>query len=104
MYRVFKPTGYGNITIENTDSMASMMIDRTSTDVLRILKEGGCTIPDSYQEEWDIEVNKDIAEKLCNLAMRMKKPIRDQRKKVEQKDNKEIDAIDVLLGLAKYNK
>lgn len=109
MYKVIKTKGYnGDVTVSNTDTLTTINLGKISIPILNILKEGGYYKEDSDdlkpQDEWDLEVNKEAAEKLAKLAMPMKKPIRNQSKKPQQEtDNKKIDAMDVLLGLAKYN-
>ena len=106
MYRVLKGKGYGaNVILENTDTKVNIVIGRASADVHHVLDEAGVDYP-STPDEWDLEVNKETAEALAKLAMPMKKPIRDQRKKqqVVETDNRKIDAMDVMLGLASYSR
>ena len=111
MYKVIKAKGYNDdVSVYNTDTSSVLNLGRVKIPILEILKEGGYYTEDSddlkIQDEWDLEVNKETAEKLAKLAMPMKKPIRNQSKKAKDlfaKPNKEIDAMDVLLGLAKYN-
>lgn len=111
MYKVIKEKGYGaNISIENTDTKATLIIGHNSIDITGLLEEAGYKFTSKEEEDkikytdaWSLKVNKDIANKLAHLAMKMKKPIRDQRKIKPEKDNKKIDAMDVLLGLAHYN-
>lgn len=109
MYKVMKEKGYnGAVMVSNTDTLMVVGLGKVKIPILEILKEGGYYKEDSddlkLQDEWNLEVNKETAEKLVKLAMPMKKPIRNQSKKPQQEtDNKKIDAMDVLLGLAKYN-
>lgn len=108
MYKVLKPKGhFVGVTIENTETKTDINIGRVSMEMLNILDKAGHKVGDdgiNFMDEWDIEVNKETAETLSHLAMKMKKPIRDQRKKTTKKEeNKKIDAMDVLLGLAQYN-
>lgn len=109
MYRVLKEKGNNmNITLENPETRASIIIGRNSIDILDILASAGHRIGDdssiSYRDEWNLEVDDETGKKLAEKAMTMRKPIRDQRKTSEQKKakNKTIDAMDVLLGLASY--
>lgn len=104
MYRVLKSKGYNaNVVVENTDTRANIIIGKPTMDIIHIIKEGGATPPEP-QEEWHIEVNKDTAVTLSKLAMKMTKPIRDQRKpEIKKELNKHVDAMDVMLGLANYN-
>lgn len=117
MYKVLKPSGHNaNITLENTETKASIIIGRMSMKILKVLEGEGYSTSATEKdkqleltEEWQLHVKEDTAKELSKLAMPMKKPIRDQRKiKSEQQpvetDNRKIDAMDVLLGLASYYK
>lgn len=98
MYKLTKPTGYNNCTVINTDTMSSTIIGKnTFSNVCKILTANDYTVPD-YDEAWDIEVNKDTAMELAKLTMPIKRPIRSKVKK----SSKPVNALDVLLGLAKY--
>lgn len=112
MYRVLKEKGNNmNITLENTETNASIVIGRLTMDILSILeaKEGVHFGKDAdeidLKDEWRLIINDETAKELSAKAMLMSKPIRDQRKHKDEpkKSNKEIDAMDVLLGLASYN-
>lgn len=110
MYRVLKEKGNNsNVMLENMETKASIIIGKITMDLLRILDEAGHKIGDdgvALRDEWCFEVNEETGKEIASKAMTMSKPIRDQRKyKVEEpkKDNKHIDAMDVLLGLANYN-
>lgn len=112
MYKILKDKGNNmNIVLENTETKASVVIGKLSMDILSILElKEGVHIGDSEEihlkDKWDIAIGDETAKELSAKALRMSKPIRDQRKvKKEEpkKNNKEIDAMDVLLGLANYN-
>lgn len=113
MYKVLKEKGNNmNITLENTETKASIVIGRLTMDILSILEaKEGIHFGDGEGEiqlknKWDLVVGDETAKELSAKAFRMSKPIRDQRKHKEEepkKSNKEIDAMDVLLGLANYN-
>ena len=110
MYKVTKATGNSsNVIVENTETKASVIIGRISMAILNILKDVGYDTDHglTFSDEWSLRIDKDTATKLTHLAMSMKKPIRDQSKKNKdiqpKKDNKQIDAMDVLLGLANYS-
>ena len=111
MYKIKKEKGNNmNIVLENTETKASIVIGRLTMDILSILEKEGVHIGDSegeiqLKDKWDIVIGDETAKELSAKAMRMSKPIRDQRKVKEEpkKSNKEIDALDVLLGLANYN-
>lgn len=112
MYRLLKEKGNNlNVILENVDTRAQLNLGRLTIDVLTLLEtkegmtfgEGGTT---QLKDEWNFSISEETATELSAKAMRMSKPIRDQRKHKEEqpkKNNKEIDAMDVLLGLANYN-
>lgn len=108
MYKLLKDKGTGaNVIIENTSTKASVIIGKLNTKIIKILEDAEYKV--NITEEWNIEINSETAKSLIiNTAMKIKKPIRDQRKKTANEINrkmynKEIDAMDVLLGLANYN-
>lgn len=113
MYKILKEKGNNmNIVLENTETKASIVIGRLTMDILSTLESKECVhFGDSegeiqLKDKWDIVIGDETAKELSAKAMRMSKPIRDQRKvKKEEpkKSNKEIDALDVLLGLTNYN-
>lgn len=112
MYRLLKEKGNNlNVILENIDTRAQLNLGRLTIDMLTLLErtegmtfgEGGTT---QLKDEWNFSISEETAKELSAKAMRMSKPIRDQRKHKEEqpkKNNKEIDALDVLLGLASYN-
>ncbi len=107
MYRVIKPTGYGaNVSVENMETHASVMIGGTTRNVMDILREVGFTEDEiNTSLEWNLEIDQDTAKKLVALTMKMKKPIRDQRKKPTEdkpttgKVGVDIDAFDLIYGI-----
>lgn len=110
MYKLLKEKGNNaNVTLENTDTKASIIIGRISIEVLSILKEkegicfGSEAGETTLKDKWEFNIEDSTAKELSAKAMRMSKPIRDQRKVQIKKENKKIDAMDVLLGLASYN-
>lgn len=110
MYKVIKEAGNNaNVTLKNTETNAEVIIGRLSVEIVNKLELAGYTFGDTdgeikLKDKWELEVSEEIGKDLGRLAMKMTKPIRDQRKKVTpKKSNKEIDAMDVLLGLASYN-
>lgn len=107
MYKVLKEKGNNsNVVLENVETKASIIIGRLTMDILKILETAGHTIGDdgiNFKDKWELTVNEEIGKELASKAMTMSKPIRDQRKVKPAKDNKTIDAMDVLLGLANYN-
>ena len=112
MYRLLKEKGNNlNVVLENIDTKAQLNLGRLTIDILTLLEtKEGLTFGDGgkiqLKNEWNFNISEETAKELSEKAMRMSKPIRDQRKHKEEKpkkSNKEIDAMDVLLGLASYN-
>lgn len=108
MYKVLKDSGNNaNIIIENTETKRIVNIGRITMDILKILDDAGHKIGDDgtgLRDRWELEVSEEVGKTLARKAMVMTKPVRDQSKKEKpKKDNKHIDAMDVLLGLANYN-
>ena len=111
MYKLLKEKGNNlNVILENIDTKTQLNLGRLTVDILALLEraegmtfgEGGTT---QLKDEWNFIISEETAKELSAKAMRMSKPIRDQRKHKEKpkKSNKQIDALDVLLGLASYN-
>lgn len=102
MYRVVKANGNdANIIIQNTETKSNLIIGRFSYDIKKILEDAGYSFPPSY-EAWTFEVNSETAKSLASKAMRMKKPIRDQRKKPEENkksDKQVVDVFDMIFGI-----
>ena len=101
MYRVIKPAGFGtNVSVENTETMASVIIGGTTRNVMDILRSAGFTEEEiDAGNEWNLEIDHDTAKALVALTMTMKKPIRDQRKKPTGKVGVDIDAFDLIYGI-----
>lgn len=114
MYRVLKDKGNNaSVTLENLDTRASIIIGKLSMDIIRILEAQGYVFDTdkdeairSLRDAWNLSVSDETATKLSKIAMSISKPPRDQSKKSKQSEHTEnkpvIDAMDVLLGLAKY--
>lgn len=102
MYKVLKPQGYGaTVTLENTDTKASLIIGKISVDIIELLKS--THDPLNALDTWEIEVNSDEAKALAALTMKMKKPIRDQSKKDKKPEGRigvEVDAFDLIYGIS----
>ena len=113
MYKLLKEKGNNlNVILENIDTRAQLNLGRLTIDILTLLGtkegmtfgEGGTT---QLKDEWNFSISDETAKELSAKAMRMSKPIRDQSKKAtkekKKEANKQIDALDVLLGLANYS-
>lgn len=112
MYILIKDKGNNsNVAIQNTDTKAEVIIGRLSMTIVDILNKAGHSINTGdeaslkYKDAWHITISEDTKNELQRLAMRMMKPKRAkvQTETQKQVENKHIDAMDVLLGLAKYN-
>lgn len=110
MCRVLKEKGNNsNIIVEAEDGKASVSIGRVTIEILGILEKAGYTTEAetlNLRDEWNLEVEDTIGKELAALAMRMKKPVRDQRKtKSEQtvsntKDKKQpVDVFNLIFGI-----
>lgn len=116
MYKLVKDKGYNsNVTLENLDTHVSIALGKTTIPMMSLMSEIGGIKFDSDDSSiapdspWELEVSDDLAKALASTAMTMRKPKRDQSKKkeVEQpaptpEEKPVIDAMDVLLGLARY--
>lgn len=123
MYQLIKEAGYNsNVTIINTESGSSVIVGRLTTPILKTLEAAGFTIdsdkPDHLvlKDRWKLALPKDTADELAKTAMAMRKP--PKRKKTTTRttattytatpeptdEPKEVNALDVLLGFAHYNK
>lgn len=114
MYKIEKPRGYTSILLTNTETHASIRLSEPTIDILEILKKdriifSSTTEPHddsrpslSIRDEWNFEVSTETGKELAHTALKLKteKKIHTEQPK---KNNKNIDAMDVLLGLASYN-
>lgn len=105
--QVTKLKGYGqNVILTNEDTGVSLNLGRITMKMLDILKEDGYTTEDKTletAEEWNLKVSVEVATELSKLAMPMKKPIRDQRKKPEEKTARptpggDVDIFNLIYG------
>lgn len=110
MYRLLKDKGNNsNLVLENMDTRTNLIIGKLTMNILSLLEEKeGIRFGDLDEEinlknSWDIHISEETGKEIASKAMTMHKPVRDQRKVQIKKDNKNIDAMDVLLGLASYN-
>ena len=109
MYKVVKDMGTSeNVYLQNTDTMAEVNLGRIVPSIIHILEGNGYKFDKdpadgviTYREKWNLKVTEETKEQLRKLAMPMKKPIRDQRKNKEPKEEKKIvDVLDIIYGLA----
>ena len=106
MYRIIKPAGAGaNVSVENMETHASVIVGRLTSKMVDMITEDkgdGFTLPE-YSSAWNIDISQDTAKALVATALSMKKPVRDQRKKSENKPTGkvgvDIDAFDLIYGI-----
>lgn len=110
MYKLIKDQGTSRtITLNIPDKAMTISLGGVTIPMLEILREAGISQDDgtlgTLHDKWDLEIDKETANKLTKLTHSTTKPIRDQSKKAKEpkKSNKTIDAMDVLLGLAQYS-
>jgi len=97
MYSITKSKGSNqNVILTNTDTMANINLGKITIPMLDMIKED-LTTELTMAEEWTLNVSAEAASKLSKLAMPMKKPIRDQKKKPEDKVNRPAPGADVDL-------
>lgn len=106
MYRVNKEVGTSeNVFLQNTDNGAELNLGRITPTMIHILEEDSYKFDDTdgaitLKEKWTLNVTESTKDKLRKLAMPMNKPIRDQRKKVEEDKKQPVDILDIIYGLA----
>lgn len=106
MYRVNKDIGINeNVYLQNTDTMAEINLGRATLGLIGILGRDGYKFGDTdgaitFKEKWTLKVSDEVKDELRRLAMPMNKPIRDQRKKVEENKKQPVDVLDIIYGLA----
>ena len=110
MYKLKKDTGLtANVMIVNTDTKASIMIGKLDVGMKFTLGKLGVELPEAGVT-WDIPIDDSTARTLVADTVKIVKPTRkvnnypDDATSIKQKTNKQIDAMDVLLGLAQYSK
>lgn len=105
-YRLLKAVGHGaNITVENTETYANIIIGRLNPTISSILEKAGHEVgkaPLDYADEWNIEIEDSVAQQLADTTLSMSKPFRDQSKKakIEKKatSGDTPDAFDLIFG------
>lgn len=106
MYRVNKEVGTSeNVFLQNTDNGAELNLGRITPTMIHILEEDSYKFDDTdgaitLKEKWTLNVTESTKDKLRKLAMPMNKPVRDQRKKVEEGKKQPVDILDIIYGLA----
>lgn len=105
MYKVVKEKGNNvNVILENTETSKSLNLGRLTMEMIKILEEAGFSFGTEpgdtvIREAWSLEIKEETKDKLSKLAMRMSRPIRDQRKKTSEQAATEPDKIPDLFDL-----
>ena len=110
MYKLIKDRGYGKTVNIVTDNKSIRVGTPNSAMIDILIKSGTIIFPEPKaiinftQQEWHIEVSKDVANDIARLALTMKKPIRKvNTQQPEEKKSKEIDAdadlFNILYGV-----
>ena len=105
MYKLIKEAGYGkSVLLENTETKAYLELGNAGIiEMLHIMeKHLSPDVLPTPVAEWNLEIDDELKDELRGLAMKMKKPVRAKVEK-KKKSNREINALDVLLGIASYN-
>lgn len=115
MYKVVKDRGgMANVTVQNMETMASVIIGKPTIEVLDILARDGYSpsaedddkVIDMY-DEWNINVSDDVAKALTRTALKMKKPARkpaeaksEQDAKTQESSKKQpVDVFNLIFGI-----
>lgn len=107
-YKLVKSHGYSSpVSLINPEAKTTIILGRFTIPMMELLKSrDGITLEarDMYSEMC-LSISEETAKELVKLTTPMKKaPRKTKAKEYEQpKSNREINAMDVLLGLAKYN-
>lgn len=103
-YQLLKPAGdMSAISIVNDDTGTNTIIGTLDTDMRNVLNEHLIITP-PVSELWRINIDKETAVALAQLAFKIKKPKRYQRKKCispkeEQKIGVDIDPFDYIFNI-----
>ena len=109
MYRVNKEAGTSeNVFLQNTDNGAELNLGIVTAGIVNALRKDGYefeTVTEkdgrlTLKERWSLKVSDEVKDELRKLAMPMKKPVRDQRKKVKEDKKQPVDILDIIYGLA----
>lgn len=112
MYKLTKPRGMlAGVILENTETKVTINLGGISIKMLEILKDEGYSKEEgtlNNSDIWDLDISAEAKDKLAKLAMPMKKPIRDQKKKPEDQVNNaatpdgEVDVFNLIYGNVDY--
>ena len=106
MCKLYKEAGRaGNLTIEIGNTLH--MIGVVTPTILEILNDAGYDQKDIIILAWELDITEDTARELIKTMMKMPpKKIKKEEPKPKNlfNKNKNIDAMDVLLGLVNYIK
>lgn len=97
----------GSLTINNTETGSSVILDRRETEIYTILEGIGYTFIDRDSEKYldlydeiAIEVTKEVAEQLAQTTLAIRKPKRIKREQPETKYEEEVEVTAMELLFA----
>ena len=112
MYKVLKGRGnIANITVENTDTKARVIIGKPTMSILTILDREGYSPSTSgskhieLTDEWNFEVSNEAGKLLAKEAFKMKRPPRIKKDTTTSEhkgtDTKKapVDVFDLIFGI-----
>ena len=115
MYKVVKDKGgMSNVSVQNTETMASVIIGNPTRETLDILARDGYSSSADEEDkaidifdEWNITVSDDVAKALTRTALKMKKPVRkpaeakrEQDAKTQEGSKKQpVDVFNLIFGI-----
>lgn len=116
-YTIVKSNGCSrNIQVVNRDTSRSVIIGTPTYEIVDMINKSGDLTDTivweageldvgeiSVYDRWEFNVSEQLAKDLSSLAFPIHKPKRTKVKATHQKDNSQINALDVLFGLAHYN-
>lgn len=103
-YQLLKPTGsMSAISVVNDSTGSNAIIGTLNADIRKVLSEHFIFTPPA-SELWRINIDKESAVALTQLAFKIKRPIRDQSKKhtsskEKQKIGVDIDPFDYIFNI-----
>ena len=95
------------LSVFNTNTSSNTVIGKLSIEILELLESEGFkfnkdkddTDGINLSDKWELKISDELANKLADKTFKIAKPIRHQSKKLKTQN---IDAYDVLFGVANY--
>lgn len=100
-FKLLKDTGaLSQVQLIDKETNCQTTIGVRMHIIYDVLERHGYTTPSSITDTLDLEIDKDTAKDLISLVFTITAPNRIKRKPTVS--DKQVDAMDVLLGLAHY--